>query len=87
MQEFPHKLIGDLKQKILQKISDSFWFGLILRRILLDFFFTGKSFVKFFPIFKLESDFFPQFLSKIRKLEICAHLNIVNFKFAKFQRI
>ena len=73
MQEFPHKLIGDLKQKILQKISDSFWFGLILRRILLDFFFTGKSFVKFFPIFKLESDFFRSFWVKSENSKI-AHI-------------
>ena len=49
------------------------------------FFFTGKSFVKFFPIFKLESDFFPHFLSKIRKLENCENLFILNFQCAKFQ--
>ena len=50
------------------------------------FFFTWKSFVNFFLIFKLESDFFPHFLSKIRKLENCENLSILNFKCAKFQR-
>ena len=48
--------------------------------------FTGKSFVKFFPIFKLESDFFPHFLSKIRNNENCENLSIFIFKCAKFQR-
>ena len=48
--------------------------------------FTWKSFVKKFPIFKLESDFFPHFLSKIRKLENCENLFILIFKCAKFQR-
>ena len=52
----------------------------------LGFFFTWKSFVKIFPIFKLESDFFPHFLSKIRKLENCENLSILSFKCAKFQR-
>ena len=50
------------------------------------FFFTWKSFVKFFRIFKLESDFFPHFLSKIRKLENCENLFILFFKCAKFQK-
>ena len=48
--------------------------------------FPRKSFVNFFWHFKLESDFFPHFLSKIRKLENYANLFIVNFKCAKFQR-
>ena len=61
--------------------------GSFYKEIPWKFFFTWKSFVKKFPIFKLESDFFPHFLSKIRKLENSAHLNIVNFKCAKFQRI
>ena len=33
-----------------------------------------------------ESDFFPQFLSKVRKLENCANLFIVNYKCVKFQQ-
>ena len=45
-----------------------------------------KSFVKFFWSFKLESDFFPHFLSKIRKLENSAHLFILNYNWANFQR-
>ena len=48
--------------------------------------FTRKSFVKNFRIFKLESDFFPHFLSKIRKLENSAHLFILNYNWANFQR-
>ena len=37
------------------------------------------------PNFKLESDFFPLFLSQIRKLEKSANLFILNYKWAKFQ--
>ena len=43
----------------------------IYREFPWDFFFTWKSFVKFFQIFKLESDFFPHFFlqnQKTRKL-------------------
>ena len=42
--------------------------------------------VKFFPIFKLESDFFPNFLSKIRKLENCENLFSLNFIWANFEQ-
>ena len=60
----------------------------------MEFFFTKKSLVKFtrkslikiFQIFKLESDFFPLFLSKIRKLENWAKLFILNYNWANFQR-
>ena len=58
----------------------------ILSRILTDIFFPRKSFVKFFWNFKLESDFFPPFLSKIRKIENCENFFLLNFKCAKFQR-
>ena len=51
-----------------------------------EFFFTRKSFVKFFWNFKLESDFFPHFFCKIRKIENCAHLFILNYNWANFQR-
>ena len=60
--------------------------GSFYKEIPWEFFFTGKSFVKFFPIFKLESDFFPHFLSKIRKLENCENLFFMNFKCAGSQR-
>ena len=50
-----------------------------------EFFFTWKSFVKFFRIFKLESDFFPHFFCKIKNLENCAHLFILNYNWANFQ--
>ena len=50
-----------------------------------NFFLQGNPFVKFFPIFKLESDFFPHFLSKITKLENSAHLFILNYNWANFQ--
>ena len=49
-------------------------------------FFTRKSFVNFFPIFKLESDFFPHFLSKIRNLENCENLFSLNFIWANFEQ-
>ena len=42
--------------------------------------FQSKSFVKFFPNFKLESNFFPHFFNLIRNIESCAHLFIMNFK-------
>ena len=45
-----------------------------------------RTFVKFFLIFKLESDFFPHFLSKIRKLENCAHLFHLKYNWANFQQ-
>ena len=51
-----------------------------------EFFFTRKSFVKFFWNFKLESDFFPHFFCKIRKLENSANLFILNYNWANFQR-
>merc|ERR1712115_253627 len=38
-----------------------------LQRILMGFFFTWKSFVNFFQIFKLESDFFPHFFLQNQK--------------------
>ena len=60
--------------------------GSFYKEIPLKHFFTLKSFVKFFPIIKLESDFFPHFLSKIRKLENCENLSILIFKCAKFQK-
>ena len=47
---------------------------------------TRKSFVKFFSIFKFESDFFPRFFNKIRKYENYEKLSILNFKCSKFQR-
>ena len=49
-------------------------------------FFPRKSFVKFFWNFKLESDFFPHFFCKIRKIENSAHLFILNYNWANFQR-
>ena len=39
-----------------------------------------------FSNFKLESDFFPPLLSKIRKLENYANIFILNYKWPNFQR-
>ena len=50
------------------------------------FFFTWKSFVKFFPTFKLEIEFYSHKKVVSPKLENCAHLYIVNFMCAKFQQ-
>ena len=52
----------------------------------MDFFFTGKSFVKFFPTFKLEIEFHSHKKVVSPKLENSAHLFIVYFKCAKFQK-
>ena len=68
----PFKLSEDLQQKNLQRIP-------LGKKIL------RKSFVKFFWSFKLESDFFPHFLSKIRKLENSAHLFNLRYKCANFE--
>ena len=83
IKEFPCKLIGDLQQKFYKRIPFNFDLGSFYKEFPWKNFFTGKSFVKFFPIFKLESDFFPHFLSKIRKLENCENFPILNFKCAK----
>ena len=48
--------------------------------------FTGKSFVKFFPTFKLKIEFHSHKKVVSPKLENSAHLFIVNFKCAKFQK-
>ena len=37
-------------------------------------------------IFKLESDFFPRFSSKIRKIENCKNLSLKKFKCANFEQ-
>ena len=50
------------------------------------FFFTWKSFVKFFPNLKLDIEFHSHKKVVSTKLENSAHLFIVNFKFAKFQK-
>ena len=44
--------------------------------------FKGKSLVKK----KIESDFFPHFLSKIRKLENCENLFLLNYNWANFEQ-
>ena len=43
-----------------------------------------KKFFTFFTFFN--EDFFPQFLSKIRKDENCENLSILNYNWANFQR-
>ena len=50
------------------------------------FFFTWKSFVKFFPNLKLEIEFHSHKKVVSPKLENSAHLFIVNVKCAKFQQ-
>ena len=79
MKEFPCKLIGDLQQKIYKRIPFNFDWSSFYKELSWKNLFTGKSFVKFFPIFKLESDFFSHFLSKIRKLENCENLFPLDF--------
>ena len=86
IKEFPCKLIGDLKQKILKRIPFNFYLGSFYKGFPWKIFFTRKSFVKFFLIFKLESDFFPHFLSKIRNNENCENLFILNYNWANFQQ-
>ena len=49
------------------------------------FFFTWKSFVKFFPTFKLEIEFYSHKKVVSPKIENCAHLYIVKYNWANFQ--
>ena len=77
---------GTSSRKFYKRIPFNFDRSSFYKEFPWKFFFTGKSFVKFFPIFKLESDFFPHFLSKIRKLENCENLFILNYNWANFQR-
>ena len=77
---------GTSSRKIYKRIPCNFDLCSFYKEFSWDFFFTWKSFVKFFRIFKLESDFFPHFFCKIRKLENCAHLFPLNFTWSNFQR-
>ena len=86
IKEFTCKLIGDLRQKILQRIPFNFDRSSFYKEFPWKFLFTGKSFVKIFPIFKLESDFFPHFFSKIRKDENCENLFTLNYNWANSQQ-
>ena len=74
-------------EKIYIRIARNFDLCLFYKGFPCKNFFTWKSFVKFFRLLKLESDFFPHFLSKIRKLENCAHLFHLNFTWSNFERI
>ena len=47
---------------------------------------TRKSFIKNFPTFKLEIEFYSHKKVVSPKIENSAHLFIVNFKRAKFQK-
>ena len=58
---------GTSSRKIYKRIPCNFDLCSFYKEFSWDFFFTWKSFVKFFRIFKLESDFFPHFFCKIRK--------------------
>ena len=49
-------------------------------------FFTWKSFVNFFRIFKLGIGFFSDFAKKPQIFQNCAHLFILNYNWANFQR-
>ena len=82
----PSKLVENLQQKILQKNSLYFWYGFILQRIPMEKQITGKSFVKFFPILKLEIEFHSHKKVVSPKLENSAHLFISKYKCANFER-
>ena len=86
IKEFLSKLIRDLQQKIYKRIACNFDMCSFYKGFPCIFFFTCKSFVKFFRLLKLESDFFPNFVSKIRNNENCENLFILIFKCAEFQQ-
>ena len=58
---------------------DPIFLGSFYKEFPCNFFFTWKSFVKFFPTFKLEIEFYSHKKVVSPKLENCAHLYIVNF--------
>ena len=84
--EFPLNLSRTSSWKIYKRIPFNFDMGSFYKGFPWKKIFTRKSFVKNFRNFKLESDFFPHFLSKIRKLENSAHLFILDYNWANFQR-
>ena len=86
IREFPLNWSRTSSRKNYKRIPFNFDMGSFYKGFPWDFFFPRKSFVKFFWNFKLESDFFPPFLSKIRKLENCAHLFILNYNWANFEQ-
>ena len=77
-ERFPHKYFSDLEKKD-QRNPYKFYLGSFYKEFHMHLF-QSKSFVKFFPNFKLESNFFPHFFNLIRNIESCAHLFIMNFK-------
>ena len=72
-------------RKFYKRIPFNFDLGSFYKGFPLKNFFTRKTFVKFFPIIKLESDFFHHFLSKIRKDENCENFFILNYNWNNFQ--
>merc|ERR1712001_792035 len=84
--EFPVNWSRTSSRKIYKRIPCNFEMGSFYKGFPWKKKITRKSFVKNFRIFKLESDFFPHFLSKIRKIENSAHLFFLNFNRANFQR-
>ena len=73
-------------EKIYIRIARNFDLCLFYKGFPCKFFFTWKSFVKFFRIFKLESDFFLILQKKPHFFQNCAHLFPLNFIWANFER-
>ena len=84
--EFPLNWSRTSSRKIYKRIPFNFDMGSFYKGFPWEIIFPRKSFVNFFWIFKLESDFFPHFFCKIRKLENSANLFILNYNWANFQR-
>ena len=61
---------GTSSRKIYKRIPCNFDLCSFYKELSWDYFFTWKSFVKFFRIFKLESDFFPHFFAKSENSKI-----------------
>ena len=77
---------GTSNRKLYKRIPLNFDLSSFYKEFPCIFFFTWKSFVKFFPTFKLEIEFYSHKKVVSPKLENCAHLYIVNFMCAKFQQ-
>ena len=75
---------GTTNSKFYKRIPFNFDLGLFYKEFTWKNFFTGKSFVKFFPTFKLKIEFHSHKKVVSPKLENSAHLFIGNFERAKF---
>ena len=84
--DFPINWSGTFNRSLYKRIPCNLDLGSFYKGFPLKTKFTGKSFVKFFPTFKLKIEFHSHKKVVSPKLENSAHLFKMNFKRAKFQK-